>query len=335
MSSPPLRVGVAGLGLIGGSAIQRLASLPARFAVAGFDPDPAAASAAAGAGVPVAGSVAELAAGSDVVLAAVPPAATAGVVLDALGASEAAVTDTASAKAGVLGAVAASAGDALGRYVPGHPLAGSEAGGWAAARPDLLDGAVWALCPPAPDAPAAALTAVAAVLDAFEPRIAVCTAADHDEAVARTSHAPHVVAELVAAAARHGREPRLAALLSGGALRDMTRVAAADPGLWQQILAANRPATVAALDAWLSEAGRLRDAIAAGDDGAVAAAWLAGAQARAAIDAARWHAPAWEPAAFPWPAWDALLELGRAGRPVRRLRLDGDVLHAEVGALPA
>jgi prephenate dehydrogenase len=335
MTAAPLRVGVAGLGLIGGSAAQRLAALPERYAVAGFDVDRAAAQAARAAGLPVAASLAELATASDVVVAAVPPAATAGVVLDVLAASPAVVTDTASAKAGVLAAVAARAGGSLSRYLPGHPLAGSEAAGWEGARPDLLDGAAWALCPPAADSPAATLAAVAAVLDAFDARIAVCSAADHDDAVARTSHAPHVIAELVASAALGGGQPGLAALLSGGALRDMTRVAAADPALWQQILAANRPAAVAALDAWLADAGRLRDAVAAGDDAALGAAWAAGARARAAIDAARWRAPAWAPATFPWPAWAALAALAGAGRPVRRLRLAGPELHAEVAAAPA
>lgn len=336
MTAAPMRVGVAGLGLIGGSVLQRLAGTPDRFSASGFDAEPVVGAAARDAGLPVAASLEALAGASDVVVVAVPPAATADTVLAVLSASPSVlVTDTASVKGGVLNAVAAAAGSALGRYLPGHPLAGSVAAGWAAARAEMLDGAAWALCPPVADAPPDALVAVAAVLDAFDARIVVCDAAEHDAAVALTSHAPHVLAEVVAAAAAPGARAGLGALLSGGALRDMTRVAGADARLWLQIIAANRAATVTALDAWLDHTRRIRDALADGDDGPLAQAWADGARARAAIDAVRWREPAWEPCTLTWPAWAALLDLGRAGRAVRRLRLDGAALHLDAAAAPA
>jgi prephenate dehydrogenase len=310
-----LRVGVIGLGLIGGSIARRLAELPAEFEVAGFDADGAPRE-----GIELERSATELATASDLIVVAVPPNRTAAVVAEVLnGNQNAIVTDVASVKAPILHAVSQLAPDALHRYLPGHPLAGAEESGWNAARPELLDETTWAVCPPANQAPAEPLERVGSLTSAFDARIVVCDSREHDRAVARTSHAPHIVARALAAAPPGGApSPQLTALLSGGAFRDMTRVAAADPQLWESILELNRDEVRAVLDEWIAVLG---------NDGPEREPLLE------LVGRLRWQEPrSWELRAFDWPAWSELIELGREGTAIRRPRLEGKRLTVEAAA---
>lgn len=326
MSAP--RVGVCGLGLIGGSALLglRAAGLPVR----GCDARPEPRRWCSEQGVVADGSPEATARAVDVLLVCIPPHATAAVAAVALEADpDVVVVDVASVKGPVVDEVRTRVpGDAR-RFLPAHPLAGAEMGGFAAARPGLLDGATWAVCPPADDPDGVAdttetLLRAAPVLDALGARLLACTPEDHDRALAATSHAPHVAAGALAegAAAAPTGGP-IAAVLSGGALRDMTRVAAAPSGLWAEILRANASATAGALDA---AADRLRAAAAAlrdGDHDALIDGWERGSAAQRRIAAARWSAPAWEPLAVD-DGWTGLLTLGTAGVVVRGLRDGGD-----------
>jgi prephenate dehydrogenase len=320
------RAGVLGLGLIGGSLLQGLAAAGA--SPAGADTDPAATGGARAAGFEVLEDAPALARACDVVVVCVPPARTAAALDELLAADPAViVADAASVKAPIL---AALAGRDLDRYVPAHPLAGSERAGWDAAEPALLRDAVWAVCPPTPDAPLDALCAFAAALDPLGPRLLACGADAHDTAVARTSHVPHVVAQ---ALARLAAGDRLTAALSGGAFRDMTRTARSDPALWLDIVEANRAATGEALRALLDDLERLAAAIDSGDDTTLAAAWREGAAARAGVEAIRWSEPDWRPRTTA-ATWAALIELGAAGELMRRPRLDGDELALESAGAP-
>jgi prephenate dehydrogenase len=329
-----VRTGVLGLGLIGGSLLKGLAA--SGIEVTGADADPAAAGAARAAGFDVAGDAAALARASDIVVVCVPPDATAAAVAELLGADpDVTVADAASVKAPVLRDVAARVGeDALARFVPAHPLAGAESAGWDAAGVALLRDAVWAVCPPAADAPAAPLCALATALEPLGARLLVCDAAEHDAAVARTSHVPHVAAQALARLPAGDGLP-LAAALSAGAYRDMTRTARSDAALWLSIIAANRDATAAGLRALAADLDALAGAVEAGNDAPLAAAWRDGAGARAAVDAIRWADREWQPRRLAWPAWDELLELGRAGVLVRALGLDGGELALEAALPPA
>jgi prephenate dehydrogenase len=322
------RVGVCGLGLIGGSALLGLRA--AGVDVRGCDvwPDPRAWCQEQG--IPADVAPEATARAVDVLLLAVPPHATAKVAAAALEANpDLLVIDAASVKAAVVDELRARAPEHAARFLPAHPLAGGEHGGFAAARADLLADATWAVCPPADDPDGAeasldTLLRVAPVLDALGARLVACTADDHDRALAATSHAPHVVAGAVAAVAT---EPptggSLGAVLSGGALRDITRVAAAPAGLWVEILHANAAATADALDATAARltaaAAALRDA----DHDALLDAWTAGTAAQGGIAAARWAPPAWAPLDAA-ASWSALLALGGDGVAVRGLRAVGD-----------
>jgi prephenate dehydrogenase len=241
-----VKVGVAGLGLIGGSLLRALGGV-------GYDADPAVREIAAAEGFEVAESLDGLA-GCELVFVAVPPAITYAVVRDALDAApDAMVADTAS----VMGKP-----PELDRFVAAHPMAGAETSGWAASSAELLRGATWAACPsgsgPEP------LLRLSAAVEALGGRIVTCTAQEHDDAVARTSHVPHLVALALA-----GLAPDTT--LAGTAFRDMTRVAHADPALWSQILTANREAVGPALDELIARLASLRGLL--GDEQALRAAW--------------------------------------------------------------
>ncbi len=155
--------------------------------------------------------------------------------------AEAVVTDVGSIKTGPLEQLRARGNVGLVRYVGGHPMAGSERSGPLAASAALFEGRPWAVTPHQDSSP----SAVALVMELV--RLAGATPVrlspdEHDRAVARTSHLPHLMASLVAGRLAEAPEGHLA--LSGQGVRDVTRVAAGDPDLWQQIVTGNAPAVV-------------------------------------------------------------------------------------------
>lgn len=176
------------------------------------------------------------------VVVAVPPDHLGEVITEALAHSDAVVTDVGSVKTGPLAAVAGV--DGVERYVGGHPMAGSERSGPLAASAALFDGRPWAVAPHEASRP----DAVALV----EELVRTCGAVpvrlspeEHDRAVARTSHVPHLLAAL--AAGRLADAPGEHLALSGQGVRDVTRIAAGDPVLYGQIVTANADAVLALL----------------------------------------------------------------------------------------
>lgn len=221
-----LDVAVVGLGLIGGSLARRL--VEAGHAVSGWDPDDGARTAANTAGVAVGTGPGEAVAGADVVVLAVSlaalPAAVAAVA--PLLPAAAVLTDVASVK-GPVYAAARRAGLA-GRFVGGHPMAGKEFAGHSAAESTLFDGAAWVLVIEA-DTDLAHWLRLARLLTGIGARIVPATATEHDAAVARISHLPHLAAAALAVVA--GRGGPLALTLAAGSFRDATRVARTPPDL--------------------------------------------------------------------------------------------------------
>src|SRR3954465_9154661 len=178
------------------------------------------------------------------VVVAVPPDHLAAEVAVALTGTDAVVTDVGSIKVAPLAEVRRTGPDALPRYVGSHPMAGSERSGPLAASAALFDGRPWAVTPHETSTP----EAVALV----EELVRLCGAVpvrlspeEHDRAVARTSHLPHLLAVLVAGRLADAPPEHLA--LSGQGVRDVTRVAGGDPALWQQIVTANAEAVLGLL----------------------------------------------------------------------------------------
>jgi prephenate dehydrogenase len=175
------------------------------------------------------------------VVVAVPPDQTASVVAQELAAfPKAIVTDVASVKALPLAELRALGAD-LTRYVGSHPLAGRERGGAISARADLFVGRPWVIATGSGESTAMVGLIEDLVLD-LDAVPVLMSAEEHDRAVALVSHVPQVVATLLARRLSTGSERTLA--LTGQGLRDTTRIAASDPQLWIQILAANSDAVV-------------------------------------------------------------------------------------------
>ncbi|MGH3330426.1 MAG: prephenate dehydrogenase [Nocardioidaceae bacterium] len=197
------------------------------------------------------------------VVVAVPPDHLADEITKALALPDVLVTDVGSVKAEPLRAVTAKVdAAALTRYAGSHPMAGSERSGPFAASAVLFDGRPWAVTPHETSAEGAvgAVTDLVRLCGATPLRF---TPEEHDRAVARTSHVPHLLAALVAG--RLAEAPPAHMTLSGQGVRDVTRIAAGDPGLWQQIITANASAVADLLRDVRDDLDRLLQAV-QGDD---------------------------------------------------------------------
>ncbi|MFF3752821.1 prephenate dehydrogenase [Streptomyces sp. NPDC002018] len=222
---------VIGTGLIGTSAALALAGRGVTVHLSDHDPSRARTAAALGAGTDEApeGRV-------DLAVIAVPPAHVAATLAAAMrGGVARGYLDVASVKGGPRRELEAL-GLGLASYIGTHPMAGKERSGPLAATADLFDGRPWVLTP-APDTDTEVLN-LALELVALCRAVPVVMDADaHDRAVALVSHTPQLVSSMVAARLEEADET--AVRLCGQGIRDVTRIAASDPGMWVEILSAN------------------------------------------------------------------------------------------------
>ncbi|MER7162444.1 prephenate dehydrogenase, partial [Streptomyces lydicus] len=124
----------------------------------------------------------------------------------------------------------------LSGYLGTHPMAGKERSGPLAATADLFEGRPWVLTPtPGGDTEVLNLALELVALCRAVP--VVMDADAHDRAVALVSHTPQLLSSLVAARLKGADET--AVRLCGQGIRDVTRIAASDPGMWIDILSAN------------------------------------------------------------------------------------------------
>lgn len=172
-----------------------------------------------------------------------------------------AYTDVASVKVDPI-ADAERLGCDLTSYVPGHPLAGRERSGPAAARADLFLGRPWALCPGA-ETGADAVRLARELVSMCGAKAVTVGAGEHDSAVALVSHAPHVVASAMAASLAAGDDVALG--LAGQGLRDVTRIAAGDPLLWRMILLGNALPVAGVLERIAADLAAAASALRSGD----------------------------------------------------------------------
>ena len=277
-ASPPRagveRAAIVGTGLVGASVA--LAARRAGVRCSGFDADAEALAEAAGiAGLAPAGSLAAAVAGADLVVVAVPAGAARAAVEDALAAAgaDATVTDVVSTKR-ALAAVADP------RFVPGHPVAGGVTGGPRRATADLFDGATWFLTPTGTTDPGR-LATVERFVTALGARPVRADAAAHDRLLALTSHLPHALANLlmlrIAVAAEDDDAPLAHA---GASLREMTRVAGANPGIWADIFLENADEIADALAGFRASLDELEATLRGGGRAAIEASIGAAAAAR-------------------------------------------------------
>ncbi|MDI6103135.1 prephenate dehydrogenase/arogenate dehydrogenase family protein [Actinoplanes sp. NEAU-A12] len=214
-----MHTAVIGLGLIGGSLLRALAA--AGHDVVGFDADPATREQARAAGFQVADSVPQAVGDSAVTALAVPLPVLPHVVAD-LDGYDGLVTDVTSVKGPVRDLMKGR------RFVGGHPMAGRETSGFAASEAGLFDGCAWVLCLEPHGTDLADWLVLAGLFTAMGARVVPVTAAEHDTAVARISHVPHLFAAVLA---EQLLDNPLAGSLAAGSFRDGTRVAATRPEL--------------------------------------------------------------------------------------------------------
>jgi prephenate dehydrogenase len=177
------------------------------------------------------------------------------------------VTDVGSVKSQPLEQISDRVGeDVLARYVGSHPMAGSERSGPLAATASLFDGRPWAITPHVQSAVGAVgLVESLARLCGAEPiRL---SPVEHDRAVARTSHLPHLLAVLTAGQLAEAQPEQLS--LSGQGVRDVTRIAGGDPEMWTQILRANQAAVSEILHDVQADLARVVDVLDHGDPDAL------------------------------------------------------------------
>ena len=144
-------------------------------------------------------------------------------------------------------------------FIGSHPLAGSEKQGFEHAHADLFEGRVCVVTPDA-NTPENQLARLTAFWQSLGLEAIQLSPDDHDRALARTSHLPHVVAASLAGSLADGD-----GLLVATGFRDTTRIAAGDPDLWTAILLNNADSLLRPLDAFSARLAEWREAIAARD----------------------------------------------------------------------
>ncbi|MDI5940195.1 prephenate dehydrogenase/arogenate dehydrogenase family protein, partial [Micromonospora sp. DH15] len=155
-----------------------------------------------------------------------------------------------------------------GRFVPGHPMAGTERAGLTAASPALFDGAAWVLCPTT-----AGLdrfrTLAALLVDVFGARIVPLDPDAHDAAAALASHLPHLLAGALAATVAEADLRDAALGLAAGSFRDGTRVVGTPAARTVDMLLNNRDQVLAQLDRVRGLLDRYAAALRGGDAAAL------------------------------------------------------------------
>ena len=262
------RLVVIGLGLIGGSFAKGLRERGLCREVIGVDLDPESRRLAVELGV-VDRCEVDLAAacqGADIIQLAVPILAMEKLLteLAKLDLGTTVLTDVGSAKGNVVRAARlAFTGKAV-RFVPGHPIAGSEQSGVEASNAQLFRRHKVILTP-CEQSDESALAMVDALWRELGADVEHMEVEHHDQVLAATSHLPHLLAfTLVDSLAKRSENLEIFRYAAGG-FRDFTRIAGSDPVMWHDIFLANREAVLRTLDVFRDDLDALRDAVDAGD----------------------------------------------------------------------
>ena len=262
------RLVVIGLGLIGGSFAKGLRERGLFREVVGMDLDPESRRLAVELGV-VDRCESDLAAacqGADVIQLAVPILAMEKLLaeLARLDLGTAVLTDVGSAKGNVLRAARLAFTGRAVRFVPGHPIAGSEESGVEASNAQLFRRHKVILTP-CEQSDEAALALVGGLWRELGADVEHMEVEHHDQVLAATSHLPHLLAfTLVDSLAKRSENLEIFRYAAGG-FRDFTRIAGSDPVMWHDIFLANREAVLRTLDVFRDDLDALRDAVDAGD----------------------------------------------------------------------
>lgn len=278
------RIAVIGLGLIGGSLVRALRAQADVKHVAGCVKTESDATLARQLNLAdsVTTNMADAVAGADIVVVAVGVEAM-GPVFEQLREvlpQQTIVTDVGSTKGSVIAAArAAFDADTLARFVPGHPISGTENSGLHAAVDGLFAGRRTILTP-LDETSDAALAHIELLWQSVGAQVSVMAPAHHDEVLAATSHLPHVLAfALVDTLADMSQRLEIFDYAAGG-FADFTRIASSDPVLWRNITLANRDAVLPALMQYINKLDGLRQALQSADQQTITECFDRAKQAR-------------------------------------------------------
>jgi len=197
------------------------------------------------------------------------------------------ITDVGSTKRDIVAYARQHLPEHLNRFIPGHPIAGAEKSGAAAAFADLFQGRN-VVVTPLPENDAQAVSRIAGMWQTCGAVVNTMPAEKHDEIFAAVSHLPHLLAfALVEDIAFRANAKELFSYAAGG-FRDFTRIAGSHPEMWRDICLANRDALIREVDTYQSQLDRLRGMLEQNDGKSLEevfghartarAEWLAGKQ---------------------------------------------------------
>lgn len=271
------KVVVCGVGLIGGSfalALKQAAAGSAACQIVGMGRSQATLDEALRRGVidRSSGDWGEALAGADLVLLAMPVGQMEPVMRQLAPHLEpqTLLTDGGSTKQDVIAAARKALGKRIAQFVPGHPIAGAEKSGVAAAQADLYR-SKRVILTPLPENSSAAVATVRLAWESCGAQVSELAPEAHDGIFAAVSHLPHLLAfALVHDLAGRENSEQLFSFAAGG-FRDFTRIASSHPEMWRDICVANRSALIKELDAYQAELLRTRVMLASADGAALEA----------------------------------------------------------------
>lgn len=218
----------------------------------------------------IADSAATAVADADLVLLAIPVGAMAAVFREIAPALPPGciVTDAGSTKQDVVAAAREGLGGGIGRFVPGHPIAGAETSGAEAARTGLYYHKPCVLTPLPENAPETVET-VQSLWKACGALVSRMAPERHDQVFAAVSHLPHMVAFALMEELAGRPDAETYFRHAGSGFRDFTRIAGSHPEMWRDICLANRQSLLAELDAFIAKLSHIRGLLAASDGAAL------------------------------------------------------------------
>lgn len=262
-----LKIGIVGLGLIGGSIARALNGKMAIRSIRAVDPDEASLKKALSDGM-IASYGMDLMhlKDCDLIYLCVPVGVVPSVLDELSSWFTGIVTDVASTKGRIVTYAQEHYPEM--RFIGGHPMAGSEKIGYAASSESLFENAPYILCPsPIPLCAGSCSRDLQTVKDLAAGMSAVpmeMDAQEHDRAVGLISHLPHIVAYSLVNLVQSSGDDRLKSIAAGG-FRDITRIASSDPSLWADILCDSGEKTADLVDQYIGALNLMKESLRAGD----------------------------------------------------------------------
>jgi prephenate dehydrogenase len=260
---------VIGVGLIGGSLARALRQVDVCDTIVGYGRDEAGLQTAVELGVidRYERDLDRAVTGADLIVVAVPLGAMADIFagIRPFLAADAIVTDVGSAKQAVIAAARAGLAERLDRFVPGHPIAGTEQSGVAASFAGLFEDRRVILTPLV-DNDATTVQRIEQLWQCCGAVVSSMAADHHDAVLAATSHLPHLLAYALVDTLLCLDDSEEIFTYAAGGFRDFTRIASSDPVMWRDICLNNPQAILDVLDRFTGQLAGLRNAISDGDE---------------------------------------------------------------------